>query len=202
MTTKSSNISLGFNSYLLKEQKNLNTIPIAAGARLQPRAFLDFREPFSRVNKRPGHHFRSPELLHGHCRIPVLVASTSPGLVCAGISPCHLSLSEALQRQFLYLHPHQSGSSWQSRPQHPPKALENLTRHVHRNTALELVFESSEWFTKISKRDRKPKRPIYLSAPGSWEQGDPLQLFFSFLQLCFPEGSCSELFLAVLCMHF
>lgn len=78
MITKSSSIFLGFNSYLLKEQKNLNTILAAAGARLQPRAFLDFREPFPRVSKILKHHFCSSEILHGHCRIPVLVVSTSP----------------------------------------------------------------------------------------------------------------------------
>lgn len=91
MTTKPSNIFLGFNSHLLKEQKTLNTIPVAAGARLQLRACVEFREPFPRVDKRPGHHFCSPELLHGHCRIPGLVVSTSHSL-CWGQPMPPLSL--------------------------------------------------------------------------------------------------------------
>lgn len=181
MTTKSSNIFLGFNSHLLKEQKTLNTIPVAAGVRLQPRACLEFREPFPRMNKRSGHHFCSPELLHGQCRIAGLVVSTSYSLCWdQPLPPLHLrgsrdNFSVCTVTKMLPL--------GRTESQHPPKALENLSRHTFREILpWSCSFKAQNGSPKISKRDRNPKNSHLPQRSWQLTAGRPMiaLLFFHF----------------------
>ena len=75
---KSSSIFPGFTHICQGNKKNLNTIPVAAVARVLPRAFLWCWEPFPKLNKRFEHRLCSPEPLHRRCRIAILVVSNSP----------------------------------------------------------------------------------------------------------------------------
>lgn len=67
MTMKSSSFFQSFISYLAREQNKMNTITVAAVARLLPRAFLQHWKPFPQENKGFGHNFCSPELLYRRC---------------------------------------------------------------------------------------------------------------------------------------
>lgn len=182
MTTKSSNIFLGFNSHLQKEQKSLNTIPVAAGARLQPRTCLEFREPFPRMDKRSGHHFCSPELLHGHHRTPGLVVSTSHSLCWdQPLPPLHLRGS---RDNFSVCTVTKMLPFGRTESQHPPKALENLSRNVQRNTPLELLFQSSEGLTQDQQERQKSQKLTFTSALLAADSRETHHSSFVFFHFC------------------
>lgn len=185
ITMKSSSFFPIFISYLAREQNKMNTITVAAVARLLPRAFLQHWKPFPQENKGFGHNFCSPELLYRRCGMSLLVVSNSPNVITESmLRTTHATFTTSMSLQ---------GQTFSSvytsvkrvlhgyaEPQCSQKALESLTRHVQRSFCSGVGLSKHRWVHPRLARE-KSKMPSYWSAlPGNWNQGHPLSPFFHF----------------------